>query len=108
MSLQRPPTVDLQADGPFEFALELDLPECPVGEQVQGLEHELGATFGFNQEEGDPAVKLFIDTGNKSISMTLRPDDINALKASVDLLHQRVTTDQSTLRADIDQQTDCA
>lgn len=106
LSTQRSSKVDLQADAPFEFALEIELGDCP--KNAEEIERSIGATLGFHQEEGDVAVRLSVDSGQKSISLSLNPDDIDALKTSVDLLHKRISADNSTIRADTDQSVDCA
>lgn len=75
-------------------------------DEVGFVEQELSASMGFHQEEGEPAVLLSLNRGNKSISLSMKPDDIAALKDAVGLLHDRLTADQSTVRSDSDQQTD--
>ena len=100
--------LDLQANAPGEFALEVELGQTSTGNEGEQLEMSVGASIGFHQEEGEPAVLLSFNSGNKSISLSVKPDDIAALKDAVGLLHDRLTADESTLRADNDQQADCS
>ena len=100
--------IDLQANAPGEFALEVELGQASNGIEGEQLEMSVGASMGFHQEEGEPAVLLSINSGNKSISLSVNPDDIAALKDAVGLLHDRLTADESTYRADNAQQADCS
>lgn len=98
--------INLQANAPGEFALEVELGQTSTGFEREQLEMSVGASMGFHQEEGEPAVLLSLNSGNKSISLSVKPDDIAALKDAVGLLHDRLAADESTFRADNDQQAD--